>query len=81
MTQHTSRLADWLWRAAYLMWPLTYAILVYDDLTHHETWHQRLMPIFTLDVLFALLWPGIWVYWIIQGFLQHATALSRLLGF
>ncbi len=78
---HTSRLANWLWRAAYLMWPLTYAILVYDDLTHHETWHQRLMPIFTLDVLFALLWPGIWVYWIIQGFLQHATALSRLLGF
>lgn len=80
MTQQTTRLGNWLWTGAYLMWPLTYAILVFDDLTHHETWTQRLLPIFTLDVLFALLWPGVWVYWVIQGLAHHSTPLTRLVG-
>lgn len=81
MTQQRSKLSSWMWTGLYLMWPITYAILVYDDLTHHETLHQRLLPIFTLDVLFALVWPGIWIYWIVQSLLHHGTALSRLLGF
>ena len=78
--QH-SKLSSWMWYGVYLMWPITYAILVYDDLTHHETLQQRLLPIFTLDVIVALMWPIIWVYWIVQALLHHATALSRLVGF
>jgi len=80
MERHSNRLRDWMWIGIYLMWPITYAILVYDDLTHHETLQQRLLPIFTLDVFIALVWPAIWVYWIVQSLLHHATALSRLIG-
>jgi hypothetical protein len=81
MTQQHSKLSSWVWYGVYLMWPLTYAILVYDDLTRYETLQQRLLPIFTLDVIFALMWPGIWIYWIAQSLLHHETTLSRLLGF
>jgi hypothetical protein len=80
MTKTPHRWADFAWHAAYLMWPITYAILVYDDLTHHETWNQRLMPIFTIDFIAALVWPGVWVYWAVQGILHHSSALTRLLG-
>ena len=80
MTQ-PSTLSNWLWRSAYLMWPVTYAILVFDDLTHHETWSQRLLPIFTMDLVLALVWPGVWVYWVVQGLQDHSTALTRVLGF
>jgi hypothetical protein len=81
MARQGNRLHDWLWAGVYLMWPLTYAILAYDDFTHHETLQQRLLPIFTLDVIMALLWPGVWVYWLAQTLLHHGTAVSRLLGF
>lgn len=81
MTQHQTRLANWVWYGVYLMWPVTYAILVYDDLTHHETWSQRLMPIFTADFISALLWPAIWVFWLVQTALHHSNALTRLFGF
>jgi hypothetical protein len=81
MTRQHGRLSSWMWYGVYLMWPLTYAILVYDDLTQHETMHQRLLAIFTLDVIIALMWPIIWIYWIVESLLHHATALSRLVGF
>jgi hypothetical protein len=81
MKPYRTRPSDWVWRGVYLMWPITYAILVYDDLTHHETWAHRLMPIFTSDLLFAAVWPGTWIYWIVRGLMDHSTALSRLVGF
>lgn len=81
MTQPNQKFWDWVWRGAYMMWPLTYAILVFDDLTRHETWAQRLMPILTLDILFALIWPCIWIYWIARGLMGHGSALTRLVGF
>lgn len=80
MSRHTQRWTNVAWYAVYLMWPITYAILVFDDLTHHETWNQRLLPIATIDFIGALVWPAVWVYWIVQGLLHHSTALTRLIG-
>ena len=81
MPNEEGRLLTWLWRGIYLMWPLTYAILIVDDLGRYATLRESILRIFTLDAILALMWPATWIYWIVQTLLQQPTALSRLLGF
>ena len=81
MPKEEGRLLIWWWRGIYLMWPLTYAILIVDDITHYASLRVSILRIFTLDAILALMWPATWVYWIVQAVLQQPTALSRLLGF